>query len=87
MPFVFEVVQRCGGDGSKLLGPNEEYLPRVLGDMEVKVGMLLEEILGLKRCFKGKEVMDLGQVLDFNVLGQLSDQREMGLREGSSHVL
>lgn len=46
--------------------------------MEIKVKMLLEELVGLKCCVKGKKVMDLGQALGSNSLGQVSDQRVMG---------
>ncbi|KAF5449121.1 hypothetical protein F2P56_029600 [Juglans regia] len=55
-----EIVRRKKGDGSELLGLNEDILLRSLAEMEEKIGFLLEDIFSLKRCVKGKEVMKMG---------------------------
>ncbi|XP_041012186.1 uncharacterized protein LOC121255758 isoform X1 [Juglans microcarpa x Juglans regia] len=49
-----EIVQRKEGDGSELLGLNEDKFLQSLAEMEEKVGLLLEDILCLKRYVKGK---------------------------------
>lgn len=83
VPCVSGIVQKYEGKDKKLLGPNEVYLLSVLGEMEFKVEMLLEEITVLKRCVKGKGVRDMGQASGSNVMGQESSHvMQAGLEKG-----
>ncbi|KAF5471359.1 hypothetical protein F2P56_011801 [Juglans regia] len=82
-----EIVQQRSGDGYVLLGSKEENILRVLGDMEKKVGMLLDEIDWLKRSVKGKEILSLGMGCDAGVtegrdLGIVSGQRSKEVGSG-----
>ncbi|XP_041025197.1 uncharacterized protein LOC121265559 [Juglans microcarpa x Juglans regia] len=74
--FTSEAVQRHEGNGSGLLGLNEEIILRMLVGLEEKVDSVLEEIGYLKRCVKGKAEMQ-------SVLGRVMGQKNGPHNTGS----
>ncbi|KAF5447216.1 hypothetical protein F2P56_032784 [Juglans regia] len=75
---ISEDVQRHGVAESILAGLNEESILKTLAGLEEKIGIVLDEINYLKRCFKGKEVVGRNGGLGMG-LG-----RAMGLGKGQA---
>lgn len=73
---IVEIVRTYEGDGSVLLGLNEDQVLRALVDMEEKVRVLLEDILALNAALKEKKLCRWAWAM---ILGLMKEGKDCSL--------